>query len=97
MTQPARDASNWWVKKRGRGVGVGSRVGGGSGVVVAGMGVGGGNVAVGDGKSSGVGVADWQAVIRRRHPIRMNFSMALLITQMSSLSAGHLWGIFMLN
>lgn len=81
MTQPARDASNWWVKKRGRDIGVGSRVGGGSGVVVAGMGVG-GSVAVGGRVGSGVGVAVWQAVITRRHPIRINFFMSFLITQM---------------
>jgi hypothetical protein len=70
---------------------MGSGVEVGSGVGEAGIGVGeAGTVAVGGRVGSGVGVACWQAVIRMRHPMRRNFFMALLITQMSSLNAGHL-------
>ena len=88
--QPARDESNSWVKKRGNGVEEGSGVRVGSEVGVAGIGVGeAGTVAVEGRVGSGDGVAVWQALIRMRHPIRMNFFMALLITQMSSAQAGH--------
>jgi hypothetical protein len=91
ITQPARDESNFVVKYCGSGVGVGPGVRVGSGVGEGGIGVGeaGGSVAVGKREGSGVGVAVWQAVVRMRHPMTMNFFMAPLITQMSSVQAGH--------
>jgi hypothetical protein len=60
-------------------VNVGSGVKTGSGVGEAGRGVG-GIVAIEKGEGSGVGVAVWQAEVRRRHPMRRNFFMAFLIT-----------------
>ena len=56
----------------------------GAGVSVTGIGVG-GSVAVGDGKGAGVCavVAVWQAVMRMRHPIRRNFFMVFIKTQLS--------------
>jgi hypothetical protein len=76
-----REVSNSWVKKRGGGVGVGAGVEVGSGVGETGTGVGeAGIVAVGGMSGSGVGVAGWQAEMKRRHPIRRNFFMAFLIT-----------------
>src|SRR5512134_89431 len=83
MTQPARDASNSSVKKRGKGVGVNSKVGVGCGVLVTGTGVcEAGSVAVGKREVAGVGVAatDWQAASRIRHPRIRSFFMAPIKT-----------------
>lgn len=86
ITQPASDESNSWVKNLGKGVGEASRVGVGAGVSVKGIGVGG---TVADGKSGAtdVGVADWQAVMKRRHP-RRSFFIMLIKTQLPALYAG---------
>ena len=66
-------------------MGESARVAVGSGVTVKGIGVCvAGGVAVEDGKGAGVEVAGWQAVMRMRHPIRRNFFMALIKTQLSS-------------
>jgi len=81
MTQPAREASNSSVNRRGNGVAVNSRVGVGPGVTVAGTDVGGG-VAVGKSEVAGVGDAGRQAVRRRKHPVRRIFFMALIKTQL---------------
>src|SRR5687767_3104772 len=78
MSHPATEKSNSSLKKRGKGVGVNSRVGVGAGVSVKGIGVG-GSVAVGESGVGGVGVAGWQAVMRRKHPMR-SFFMALIKT-----------------
>ena len=81
MTQPAREESNSSVKRRGSGVEVSSKVGVDGGVFVAGIAVA-VSVAVGKSGATGVGVAaGWQAVIKRRHPMR-NFFMALIKTQL---------------
>ena len=57
---------------------MGSGVKVGSGVGEAGIGVGeAGTVAVGGRTGSGAGVACWQAVVRMRHPMRMNFFMLI--------------------
>ena len=53
-------------------MGEGAGVDEGSGEDVAGIGVGGG-VEVGKNEGAGVGVADWQAEVRRRNPIRRSF------------------------
>jgi len=66
----------------GKGVAVGSGVGVGDGVSVAGTGDGDG-VTVGKSGATGVGVAGWQAVMKRRSAMR-SFFMALFITQLSS-------------
>src|SRR5687767_14736093 len=84
MVQFARAESNSLVKRRGSGVGESSIVGVGTGVSVTGMNVGVGEagiVAVGMGEATGVGIADWQAVRRKRHPMR-SFFMALIKTQL---------------
>ena len=81
ITQPARDESNSSVKRRGKGVGDGSGVEEGAGVAVAGIGEGSG-VEVGKNEGVGVGVADWQADVKRRIPNKRSFFMALLITQL---------------
>ena len=83
MTQPAREASNSLVNNRGSGVGVNSGVRVGWGVTVAGIIVR-GSVAVGKNGATDVAVAGWQAVMKRRHPIK-SFFMSLLITQSSSI------------
>ena len=82
IAQSTNGESNSLVKNREKGVGEGTRVGVGAGVSVTGMGVG-GNVAVGDGKGAGVEVAVWQPVMRIMHPIRINFFMMLIKTQLS--------------
>jgi hypothetical protein len=65
----------------GKGVGVGSSVGVGDGVSVGGTGDGEG-VSVGAGvATTGVGVADWQAVMNRRSPM-ISFFMAPIKTQL---------------
>jgi hypothetical protein len=66
----------------GKGVAVGSGVDVGAGVSVGGTGDGDG-VAVGKSGATGVGVAGWQAVMKRRSAMR-SFFMALFITQLSS-------------
>jgi hypothetical protein len=66
ITQPARDPSNSSVKRRGKGVGEGAGVGEGSGATVAGIGEG-GSVEVGKSEGASVGVAVWQAEVRRRN------------------------------
>ena len=84
IAQPASEESNSLMKKRGNGVGVGSRVGVAAGVLVRGIEVcDAGMMAVLVGKSgmTEVGVADWQAVIKRRHP-RRSFFMMLIKTQL---------------
>ena len=69
-------------------MGESERVAVGSGVTVKGIDVG-GTVAVEDGNGAGAGVAvwppdwGWQAVVRMRHPIRRNFFMVLIKTQLS--------------
>jgi hypothetical protein len=77
ITQPVKEESNSFIKNCGNGVDVGSRVGVGAGVSVTGTDVGRG-VFVGKREAEGVGVAGWQAVSRMRHPIRINFFMALI-------------------
>jgi hypothetical protein len=65
----------------GKGVGVGSSVGVGDGVSVGGTGDGEG-VSVGAGvATTGVGVADWQALINRRSAMII-FFMAAIKTQL---------------
>jgi hypothetical protein len=68
------------VNRRGKGVGEDSGVDEGAGEAVAGIGEG-GAVEVGNNEGASVGVADLQAVMRRRYPIRISFFIALLITQ----------------
>jgi hypothetical protein len=80
MTQPAREESNSFIKSLGRGVAVNSGVAVGCGVFVADINVG-GIVAVGKSGATGGGVAGWQAVIRRKHPMR-NFFMMPIKTQL---------------
>jgi hypothetical protein len=82
MTQPAREASNSLIKNCGKGVAVRSGVEVGPGVSVTGIGVGSG-VSLGNKGAIGVGVADWQAESRRRHPRRI-FFITFFITQLSS-------------
>jgi hypothetical protein len=74
MTQPAREPSNSSVKRRGKGVGEGAGVDEGSGEAVAGIGEG-GSVDVGKSEGVSVGVADWQAEVMMRNPIRRSFFM----------------------
>lgn len=84
MDQPARGASNSFVKSRASGVGVNSLVAVGAGVSVTGTDVSVGEagiVAVGRSAASGVGVADWQAARNRKHIMR-NFFMSLIKTQL---------------
>src|SRR5258707_987541 len=69
ITQPVRGESNSSVKRRGKGVGESSKVGEGSGETVAGIGEGRG-VEVGKSEGASVGVAVWQAEVKRRNPIR---------------------------
>jgi len=64
----------------GKGVTVGANVGVGDGVSVGGTGDGEG-VSVGARVATGVGVADWQAVMRRRSPM-ISFFMAPIKTQL---------------
>ena len=57
-------------------------MGKGVGEAVAGIGVG-SDVEVGTGEGTGEGVADWQAVMRMRHPIRIiSFFMVVIKTQL---------------
>jgi hypothetical protein len=77
VVQAAERESNSSVKNMGKGVAVGSGVGLGDGVSVGGTGDGEG-VSVGAGvAATGVGVADWQAVMNRRSPM-ISFFMATI-------------------
>ena len=65
--------SNSSVKNMGKGVAVGSGVGVGDGVSVGGTGDGEGVCVGARVATTGVGVADWQAVMNRRSPMIIFF------------------------